>query len=194
MPDKDLRGKRSHIRCKAIIEVLGKPKEHVETSIATYVDHIKKDPSLVVLHENFSDVKEQGKLYSRFVELDMVVKGTENLVSFCFEYMPSSLEIAKPDEFLLTNNELAGFINDLQARLHNVDMVVKQLKGENEFLKSNMNKLIKNLIKVCLSVRKMGFEELSKATGIHEKELQDFVDNLIGEKTIKKENDIFSLA
>ena len=29
MPEKDLRGKRSHIRCKAIIEVLGEEKGYL---------------------------------------------------------------------------------------------------------------------------------------------------------------------
>ena len=194
MAEHDYRGKRSHIRCKAIIEVLGKPKEHVETAIETYVEHIKKDSSLVVLHETFSDIKEHGKLYTKFVELDMVVKGTDKLVSFCFEYMPSSLEIVKPHEFMMTNNEIAGFINDLQARLHNVDMIVKQLKGENDFLKSNMNKSIMNLIKVCLSLKHMDLKQLSKGTGIHEKELKDYLDKMLADKAVKKEKDVFSLA
>ena len=108
--------------------------------------------------------------------------------------MPSSLEIIKPHDFLMTNHEIAGFINDLQARLHNVDMVVKELKGENSFLKINMQKLIKNLVRVCLSVKKMDFKELSKATGIHEKELKEYIDKLVEEKLIKKENEIYSIA
>ena len=126
MPETEKQGERVHIRCRTIIEVLGKPKEHVEKAISDYVEHIKQDSELVVLNEDYSEMKEQGKLWSKFVELDLVIKGTQKLIGFCFEYMPSSIEVVKPEHLTMTNPELSNFLNDLQARLHSVDMVVKQ--------------------------------------------------------------------
>ena len=51
------KGQHAHIRCRTIIEVLGKPKEHVEKSIKDYIEHIKKDSELVILNEEYSEMK-----------------------------------------------------------------------------------------------------------------------------------------
>jgi hypothetical protein len=193
MTEQELQGKHAHIRCKTIIEVLGKPKEHVEKAIKEYIEHIKKDSNLVVLNEFFSEAKEQEKLWSKFVELELVIKGTSALIGFCFEYMPSSLEIQKPERMVMTSHELSSFLNDLQARLHKVDMVVKQQSTENNFLKQNMNAIIGNAIMLALRNGHLSQEKLSKITGIPEKELELYADKLLKEKKIKKENDVYGL-
>jgi len=53
MPEIETKSEKNHIRCKTIIEILGKPKEHVEKTIRMYVDNIKKDQDLIVLKESF---------------------------------------------------------------------------------------------------------------------------------------------
>ena len=194
MAEHEKQGEHTHIRCRTIIEVLGKPKEHVESAIKEYIEHIKEDSELVILNEDYSEIKEQGKLWSKFVELDIVIKGTKKLISFCFEYMPSSLEVLKPESLTLTNAELANFLNDLQARLHSVDMVVKQLKAESDFLKLNMNAVLHNSILICLKVSKLNIEQLSKITGVDKKELEIFAEKLVRENKIKKEWDLYTLA
>ena len=194
MAEEEKQGQNAHIRCRTIIEVLGKPKEHVENAIREYVEHIKQDSELVILSEDYSEIKEQGKLWSKFVELDLVVKGTLKLISFCFEYMPSSLEILKPEHLIMTNPELSNFLNDLQARLHGVDMIVKQLKAENDFLRQNMNAVLHNVILICLKVSKLTLEQLSQVTGVERKELEIFLEKLLKENKIKKENDLYCLA
>ncbi|MBI2102043.1 hypothetical protein HYT53_05535 [Candidatus Woesearchaeota archaeon] len=176
MAEAEKQGEHAHIRCRTIIEVLGKPKEHVETALKEYIGHIKQDSELVILNDDYSEIKEQGKLWSKFVELDLVVKGTKKLISFCFEYMPSSIEVVKPEHLVMTNPELSNFLNDLQARLHSVDMVVKQMKAENDFLRLNMNAIISNAIVITLKISNLSLEQLSKVTGIHQKELQTFLD------------------
>ena len=194
MPEAEKQGEHAHIRCRTIIEVLGKPKEHVENAIKEYVEHIKQDSELVALNEDYSELKEQGNLWSKFVELELVIKGTAKLIGFCFEYMPSSIEVIKPEHLIMTNPEISSFLNDLQARLHDVDMIVKQLKAENNFLKGNMNAIIHNAIIICLKVSRLSIEQLSQVTGIEQKELEIFVEKLLKENKIKKENELYSLA
>ena len=186
--------KSDHIRCRTIIEVLGKPKEHVEDALKQYIEHIKEDHELVVLNEDYSDMKEQGNLWSKFVELELVIKGTSKLIGFCFEYMPSSIEVLKPEHLIMTNPEISNFLNDLQAKLHNVDMVVKQLKAENDFIRNNMNAIIHNAIIICLKVSRLSLEQLSQVTGIDKKELEIFVEKLLKENKIKKDDEVYSLA
>ena len=194
MVEAEKQGEHAHIRCRTIIEVLGKPKEHVENAIKEYIEHIKEDSELVVLGEDYSEIQEQGKLWSMFVELDLVIKGTKKLMSFCFEYMPSSIEVVKPEHLIMTNPELSNFLNDLQARLHNVDMIVKQLKAENDYLKHNMNAILHNAILICLKVSRLNLEQLSQITGVDKKELEIFVEKLLKENKVKKENELYSLA
>ena len=194
MAEAEKQGEHAHIRCRTIIEVLGKPKEYVEDALKQYIEHIKEDHELVVLNEDYSDAKEQGKMWSKFVELDLIIKGTKKLISFCFEYMPSSLEVLKPEHLIMTNTELSNFLNDLQARLHNVDMVVKQQKAENDFLRQNMHAIIHNTILICLKVTKLSIEQLSQVTGIEKKELEIFVEKLLKENKIKKEEDLYTLT
>src|SRR3989338_4759046 len=99
MPGEKLIAEQTHIRCKVIIEVLGKPKGHVEDSIRDYVEMIKKDSELIAMNADFSEAAEKNWLWAVFVELYMVVKGIQKLIGFCFDYMPSSIYITNPDEF-----------------------------------------------------------------------------------------------
>lgn len=193
MQDEKLIAEKTHLRCKIIIEILGKPKEHVEKTIKEYVEKIKKDSGFIVLNTNFAAAEEKDSLWATFVELDMVIKGLQNLIAFCFDYMPSSIEISKPDELIVQKSTVENMINDLQSRLHTVDMIVKKQKNENDFLRHNLNKAASNVILVALSFGKMSKENLSKITGIHEKELEIFLENLTKENKIKKENDLYSL-
>ena len=194
MAEEKLIAEHMHIRCKVIIEVLGKPKDHVEDSIRDYVEKIKNDPELIVMNADFSEAAEKNRLWAVFVELDMVIKGILKLIGFCFDYMPSSIEITKPEEFAIKKSTVENFINDLQARLHNVDMVVKKQKNENTFLKKNLSKAASNLILLSLTSGGMDMERLSRVTGIAEKELEIFLGQLIEEDKIKKEDGIYSLV
>ena len=193
MPDEKMLAELVHIRCRVIIEMLGKPKEHVDETINSYVSKIKNDSGFIVLNSEFADFDEKEGLWATFVELDMVIKGIPKLIAFCFDYMPSSIEILKPEEFIIKKSAIENLVNDLQARLHQVDMIIKKQKNENEFLRKNMNKSISNIILVTLANGSMDKENLSKTTGVHEKELEIFLDNLTKDNKIKKENDAYSL-
>ena len=194
MPEEKLIAEQTHIRCKIIIEILGKPKEHVEKTLKMYIEKIKNDPELIVLNTEFSETAEKEKLFATFSELDMVIKGIPKLIAFCFDYMPSSIEITKPEEFIMKKSNVEDLINDLQARLHNVDMIVKNQKNENDFLKQNLNKVVSNVILISLASGNMDKENLSKITGINDKELNIFLDNLVKENKIIEEKGTYSLV
>ena len=194
MPEEKLIAEKTHIRCKVIIEILGKPKEHVEKTLRMYVDKIKDDSDLIILNSEFSEAVEKEKLYAIFVELDMIIKGIPKLIAFCFDYMPSSIEISKPEEFVMRKSSVEDLINDLQARLHDVDMTVKRQKNENDFLKQNLNKSVSNIILISLASGNLNKGELSEVTGIHDKELDIFLEELLKGNKLKEEQGIYSLV
>ena len=194
MPEEKLIAEKTHIRCKVIIEILGKPKEHVEKTLRMYVDKIKDDSDLIILNSEFSEAVEKEKLWATFVELDMIIKGIPKLIAFCFDYMPSSIEISKPEEFVMRKSSVEDLINDLQARLHDVDMTVKRQKNENDFLRQNLNKSVSNIILISLASGNLNKGELSEVTGIHDKELDIFLEELLKGNKLKEEQGIYSLV
>ena len=62
MQEEKLISEKTHIRCKIIVEILGKPKEHVEKTIRMYVDKVKNDSDVIVLKTDFSKAEEKEKL------------------------------------------------------------------------------------------------------------------------------------
>ncbi len=187
--------KKELIRCRAILEVLGKPKEHVEKTIKVLVEKVKEREEISVLNEKYADIKQEGKtMFSTFVELEMVIKGIAALTGFCFDFMPSSIDIEKPERLTVKNRHISGIFNDMQSKLHNVDMIAKTLRAERDFLKRNLNTMIANIITVLIKLNKNNLEDLSKFTGINEEELEKHLEKLIEEGKIKKEEDVYQLA
>ncbi len=185
---------KNYIRFKTIIEVLGKPKEHVEQALKGYLSQIKDDSSLMVVSESMAEAKQQDNMFTIFAELEMVVKNLPTLASFCFDYMPSSVEIIKPEKLDIKNNQLSNFFNDLQAKLHNVDLIAKRLKNENDFLKKNLKTSLKNVILVVIATKKeISKDELSGLAGIELSEIDTFLQELLKEGKIKKEDSLYRL-
>ena len=182
-----------HIRIKAILEIVGKPKEYIEEKIKEYIEKVKEDPNLIILNEKLSDAKEEKGVWSMFVEIEVVIKGLTNLVGFCIDYMPSSIEIIKPEKFAFEERIFTNFINDLLAKLHKVDMIAKQLGSENAFLRKNMNKLLINQFLVLVKFGVNDVDKISKATGIVEEEVKSMLDLLVKEEKIKEQNGVYSI-
>ena len=182
------------IICRAVIEVLGKPKEHVEKAMQEYIGNLKKDERFKINREDFAELKKQeDELWATFTELEMEVKEIKDVVSFCFEYMPSLIEIIEPDKITLTDKDFSDFFNDLQARLHQVDMIAKQVKLENEHSSMSVTKLLRNYLMMLLNERDLTLEQLSKFTGVKEELLGDYLDKLIDQKLLEMENGIYHL-
>jgi len=185
---------KHYIRTRAIIEILGKPKDHVEETLKNYTEKIKEDGNLMALKTDFAEAKLQKEdVWSAFAELELVFKNLPSLIGFCFDYMPSSVEIIKPEKLALTNLELADITNDLQARLHHVDMSVKELTMENNFLKKNLKISLQNTILILLKINKLTKEQISIYTGISLGEIEPFLDEMAKQEQIKKEGEIYLL-
>ncbi len=124
------------IVARIIIEILGSPKEHVEEVIHKIVDNIdKKEEDIKVIKGKSYEAEEVKGLWSSFAELDLEFKDEERLVGFCFDYMPSSIEILEPEVIKFEQKIFGELLNDLLARLHQYDMLTKNLRAENVILK-----------------------------------------------------------
>ena len=59
-----------------------------------YVDRVEKEHKHIrILTEERGSAEKDGEMYKIFTELELEIEGVDNLVWFCFDYMPSSIEI-----------------------------------------------------------------------------------------------------
>ncbi|MBI4440736.1 hypothetical protein HY639_01070 [Candidatus Woesearchaeota archaeon] len=181
-----------YLHARVIIEMVGKPKEHVEETLKKYVALIEKDEKIKLVRKYFAESREIEGMFSTFVELEGYFKGISTLVGFCFDYMPSSIEILAPVTMAFTNQVTSNMLNDLQAKLHTMDMMLKKLNNENEFLRKNIDLLLKNYITILLHNRRLSLEQLSTLIGIPKEGLIGYLDTLVQQEKIKKDgNDYF---
>lgn len=180
-------------KARVIIEILGKPKEHVENSMKLYLKNIKEDKNFTVAKLSVAEVEQKDELFATFAELEITCKKMEHLVGFCFDYMPSSVEILEPEAVELSAIDASDLFNDLQARLHNVDMIAKKLTNENEFLKKNLHTLLTNFLGILLVAKQRTSKELAALSGISEQEVEEFLKHLVAKGKVKKEGEHYKL-
>jgi len=181
---------------RAVIEVAGKPKEHVEESLKTYVENLKKDDRYKVIKEVFADVRkheEEIELWACFAEVEVETHELFNLTHFGFEFMPAMIEVIEPEELKFNQVEFSEYLSDLQSKLHEVDMIAKQVKMENDSIKLNMTWLLGNYIQVLLHQGNKSSKQLSSITGVHQDLLEDFLDKMIDDGKIDLKEGIYFL-
>lgn len=133
---------KQKIKFKSIIEILGTPKEHVEKTMGLVVEKVKERQELKVFDAKTFEAKKlkDKPFWTTFTEIDMEAKDVDALIGFCFDFLPSSIEIIAPEKFGLENTDLNNFFNDILARLHQYDMLLKNMHAQNIVLKKEIEK------------------------------------------------------
>ena len=181
------------ITFRAVVEVLGKPKEHVEESMKHYLEQLKEDKRFTIMHQESAEIKKQETqdLWAVFTELEVKTNQLENLTIFCLDYMPSLMEIVEPKQLAFTDIEFSQFLNDLQTKLHQIDLLAKHVKIENDYLKRNLGGLLGNYIQVLLKQNNLGAAQLSRLTGVAQDQLEDYLDKMMDQGKIDLKEGIY---
>ena len=196
MEDKKLKEKleQGYILARIIIEVVGKPKEHVENSLRLAIKKIKEQKNIVLKEGDLYKAKEKDGLWSTFSELELLFKDINSLVGFCFDYVPSSIEILEPKGLRFDTNELSGLINDFLSKLHLIGVSLKKLNAENKILNKNATALLRNMLVISLRGKDKTLKEISKFIAIPKEQLRPFIDIMVKNNLIKKEGDKYRLV
>jgi len=128
------------IKAKIIIELLGKPKEHIEETMNKVLDELKERKNVEILNKKVSEAKELEKFFSIFSELEIKFDNISSLLGVCFDFMPSSVEILEPNKLSFESKNIDNLLNDLLAKLHQQSMVVRNLHAENVLMKQKLGK------------------------------------------------------
>ena len=126
------------LKIKAIIEILGKLKDHVEKTIANVVEELKKREGLTLINEKIAKTKKLETFFSSYVEVELKLSTMDQLIDFCFDFLPSNIEIIEPEEMNLDSHLLAEYMNDLLAKLHQQSMIIRNMHAENLVMKQKL--------------------------------------------------------
>ncbi|MFC1753144.1 hypothetical protein ACFL96_07080 [Thermoproteota archaeon] len=184
---------KGYLRCTAIVEMMGSPKEYLSKTMKNYVERLKQNKKLFIVNAKFAKPKKHETMFTSFVEIEMLVKNAAELVFFCFDGMPSSIEIIEPESIKYDTTEFAGFLNDMVARMHRLDAHIKTIKAKASLLEKNAGLLLRNNVMIVLKDGEKDIEEVGKNVGIPGDQLNPFLEKLISEGWIKKTKDKYSL-
>ncbi len=187
--------KSKGIHCRMIIEMVGAPEGHIIDTLKLVLKTLKEEEKgIEVLDGKVHKPKKQGEFFSTFAEIEIVFEDLNTIGAVLFAYMPSSIEILEPEEFRMKAGELTSFVNEVLGNLHQVDARFKNVNIANKILEDNSMALLKNVVILMLRSGEKDIAEISKNSGITEKELEPFLERFVKEGMLKKKEDKYVLA
>lgn len=117
-----------------IVEMAGRPANHVKESLTKHVGVLEKLSDIEVHKIDLSDAKEieQPKdapktetMFTCFAEVDLETESFSRMTQVMFDFMPSSVEVIEPSKVQLESSEATELLNNLSGRLHRYDEVAR---------------------------------------------------------------------
>jgi len=127
-----------------IIEVLGRPAEHVKKAINRLIEKLADERGVSVVEKRVHEpriVEKAETLFLSFAEIELKVSDISKLFHICFSYLPSSVEIVEPSEIKVKLPHINEVVNFLVTRLHQYDAIAKRLSVENTILHKKLREL-----------------------------------------------------
>ena len=125
------------IKATIVLEILGKPAEHIKEALGLLVNKLEQEKGLRVIDKTLHEpvpVPESKEIFTTFAELSLEFDSLENCFGILFAYMPSHIEISSPANINLSNSNFNEITNKLLARLHDYDAITKKFVYERNFL------------------------------------------------------------
>ena len=115
--------------------MLGMPEKHIVEVINKVLEKLKTEQGITFEKQDVSKpelVKE--KYYAIFAEVEIKIINFTKLLQFCYDYMPTSIEILDTEKVVMPIREFANGINDSLIRLHQYNITVANLTQRNKEL------------------------------------------------------------
>ena len=138
------------IQAGLVLEILGRPSEHVTSSLNSLIEKLGAEKGVKVTNKTVHEphlVENSKDLFTTFAEIEAEFDSIANLLGIMFAYMPSNVEIAYPEKIAISNIDLSELTNTLMQRLHNYDSIAKQMISENSFLTQKLKEHAPHLFK-----------------------------------------------
>lgn len=160
-----------------IVEMAGKPAEHVKEKLTEHVGILKQVKDLKVHSIKVSDPKELEKhpgIFTCFAETEFEAPNLSRVTETMFDFMPSSVEIMEPSKVTMDANEATSMLNNITGRLHRYDDIAKLAKNRYHTLAMQFLEQKKELDKLK---KQEGKEDTIKEKEVLDKKTEDILDN-----------------
>ena len=129
------------IKAVIILDVVGKPPEHLVESLKRVIEEIDKEKGITILRKDIKEtrpMKDHEGFFTTFAEVELEFEEILSLVIVMFKYMPAHLEIISPEIIAISNNSWNDILNELIRRVHGYDEVARMLQHENNLLRKKL--------------------------------------------------------
>ncbi len=156
------------ITASFIIELLGRPPEHIKKALEQLIEKLGTEKGVKItesyVHEpkkleqekvdekklKEAEKKLKGKnitvtseIFTTFAEIEAEFETLESLLFITFNYMPSNIEIISPENFILRNTDIGGLLTGIIIRLHRYDEIAKKLVIDKSMLENQLKEILK---------------------------------------------------
>lgn len=139
------KGDKKHIRAALILEIIGRPPEHLTETLQGIIKQIGEEKGVEIADQKINEpipMKEQKDFYTTFAEVEIEVEDMLYLAVVMFKYMPAHIEVISPELIALTNNGWNDIFNELARRLHSYDEIAGVLDMEKRILENKLREVL----------------------------------------------------
>jgi len=125
-----------NVRAILILEILGRPAEHVKEILSKIIEKLGKEKNVRLLNKTIAEPKEiegQENIFTSFAEVE-IETNLQTLMLLIFAYMPSHIDIITPEDLRIKNSDMNLFLNELVRKLHRYDELAKTLMMERQII------------------------------------------------------------
>ncbi len=126
------------LKIKTIVEIAGFPKEFVAETMHKVINNLKSNENIKIHKIELAEVAEIKQLFSTFADMELEFKEIPDFLSFCYDYLPSSVELIDQESIELPAKDFDDMFNDVLARLHQYDLVLRNMNAENIKMKNEL--------------------------------------------------------
>ena len=138
-------GETGGINAIIILEVLGRPPEHLVETLEKLIKDMDNEKGVKVVSKKINEPKELEKqkgFYTTFAEVEVETEEIFDLTLLMFKYMPAHIEIISPELIALTNNGWGTILNEIVIRLHQYDEIARVVQVEKQVLENKLRELL----------------------------------------------------
>ncbi len=118
---------------RALVEVLGYPEDYVNQVTENVIKKLKSEAGIKVEKEKINKAeKVKERIHASLIEVELKVNDFTALINFCYDYLPSSIELIDTEKIALSAREFTNGLNDMLGKLHQYNMTVSNLINQLE--------------------------------------------------------------
>ena len=132
------------IQASIIIEVAGRPPEHLIETIKDIIEKLSQEKGVKIINQKIHDtvlLPNQKDFYTTFTELEISTETLEILSQIILKYMPSHLEIISPKSISIKSHEVNEIFGEVIKKIHTYDETARIIQTQ----KIQMEKKLKEL-------------------------------------------------